>query len=96
VNRRRVYRLWRGEGLKAPQGQRKRRHLGRSANGCAHHRAERIRSDNGPEFIVGAVRRWLAQAGAEALYVQLGSPWENGYAESFRAPLADLRDELLN
>ena len=40
VNRKRVYRLWRTEGLKVPRRQRKRRYLGHSANGCAHHRAE--------------------------------------------------------
>ena len=54
---------------------------------------EHIRSDNGPEFIAGAIRSWLAQAGVEALYIEPGSPWENGYAESFHSRL---RDELLN
>jgi transposase InsO family protein len=51
-----------------------------------------IRSDNGPEFIAGAIRRWLDQVGVEALYVAPGSPWENGYAESFHSRL---RDEFL-
>jgi putative transposase len=51
-----------------------------------------IRSDNGPEFIAGAIRRWLNQVGVEALYVEPGSPWENGYAESFHSRL---RDEFL-
>ena len=44
-----------------------------------------IRSDNGPEFIAGAVRTWLSAAGIETLYVERGSPWENGYAESFNS-----------
>jgi putative transposase len=52
-----------------------------------------IRSDNGPEFIAGAIRSWLACSGIGALYIEPGSPWENGYAESFHARL---RDELLN
>jgi putative transposase len=51
-----------------------------------------IRSDNGPEFIATAIRRWLKQVGVEALYVEPGSPWENGYAESFHSRL---RDEFL-
>lgn len=52
-----------------------------------------IRSDNGPEFIPKTIRRWLCLAGVETLYVEPGSPWENGYAESFHSRL---RDELLN
>jgi transposase InsO family protein len=52
-----------------------------------------LRSDNGPEFIAAEVRRWLAQAKVDALYIEPGSPWENGYAESFHARL---RDELLD
>ena len=52
-----------------------------------------IRSDNGPEFIAKAIRRWLSLAGVETLYVAPGSPWENGYAESFHSRL---RDELTN
>lgn len=51
-----------------------------------------MRSDNGPEFTVAAIRRWLPQVGVEALYVSPGSPWENGYAESFHSRL---RDEFL-
>jgi len=51
-----------------------------------------IRSDNGPEFIAKAIRRWLSHAGVQTLYVEPGSPWENGYAESFHSRL---RDELL-
>jgi putative transposase len=44
-----------------------------------------IRSDNGSEFIAGAVREWLASAGIETLYIERGSPWENGYCESFNS-----------
>ncbi len=53
---------------------------------------QHIRSDNGPEFIAEAIRRWLDRAGVETLYIEPGSPWENGYAESFASRL---RDELL-
>ncbi len=52
-----------------------------------------IRSDNGPEFIAQAVRDWIAAVGAKTAYIEPGSPWENGYCESFNARL---RDELLN
>lgn len=155
VNRKRIYRLWRAEGLKVPQKQRKRRRLGSSKNGCVRRRAEHkdhvwawdfvhdrtregrslkwlaivdeytreclalevgrsmkadavidvlrelftvrgvpkhIRSDNGPEFIAQAVRQWLKRAEVELLYIEPGSPWENGYAESFNSRF---RDELL-
>jgi transposase InsO family protein len=51
-----------------------------------------IRSDNGPEFIAVAIQRWLAQVDVETLYIEPGSPWENGYAESFHSRL---RDEFL-
>jgi transposase InsO family protein len=51
-----------------------------------------IRSDNGPEFIAGAIREWLTEKGVKTLYIEPGSPWENGYAESFHSKL---RDELL-
>ena len=156
VNRKRVYRLWRREGLRVPQKQRKRRRLGSSASGCMRLRAEHkdhvwtwdfifdrttngralkwfsivdeytreclalevgrrmpsrevievlvdlwsmrgvpkhIRSDNGPEFIARAIRGYLERAEVQALYIEPGSPWENGYAESFQSRL---RDELLN
>ena len=156
VNRKRVYRLWRQEGLKVPQKQHKKRRLGHSGNSCVRRKAEHkdhvwtwdfihdrttdgrplkwlaimdeytreclalevdrsmtaervidvlaelfrirgvpkhIRSDNGPEFIAQAIRRWLGQAGVETLYIEPGSPWENGYAESF---FSRLRDELTN
>lgn len=156
VNRKRVYRLWKREGLKVPQRQCKKRRLGQSANGCVRRSAEskddvwawdfihdrdehgrplkwlslvdeytrecllleversmkavdvvelisevmlirgvpnHIRSDNGPEFIASAIRRYLGAAGVTTLYIEPGSPWENGYAESFHSRL---RDELLN
>ena len=156
VNRKRVYRLWRQEGLKVPQKQHKKRRLGQSANSCVRRKAKHkdhvwtwdflhdrttngralkwlsivdeytreclvlevdrsltaekvidvlldlfrirgvpkhIRSDNGPEFIAKAIRRWLGHAEVETLYVEPGSPWENGYAESFHSRL---RDELTN
>lgn len=51
-----------------------------------------IRSDNGPEFIATAIQKWLAQLNIETLYIEPGSPWENGYAESFHSRL---RDEFL-
>lgn len=54
---------------------------------------EHIRSDNGPEFTAKALRAWLAKVGARTLYIEPGSPWENGYCESFNGRL---RDELLN
>ncbi len=54
---------------------------------------EHIRSDNGPEFIAKAVRRWLNDLGVNTLFIEPGSPWENGYIESFNGKL---RDELLN
>lgn len=155
VNRKRVHRLWRLNGLKVPQRRRKKRALGQGSNGCAVRKAEHInhtwawdfihdrtangrslkwisvvdeytreclalevgrslkavdvieaisecmkrrgapkhiRSDNGPEFISKAIRRWLERAKVETLYVEPGSPWQNGYAESFHARL---RDELL-
>jgi len=156
VNRKRVYRLWRQEGLQVPKKQRKKRRLGAAAGGCVRRRAERkdhvwawdfvfdrtengraikwlslvdehtreclalevnrrmtsedaldvlrdlfvirgvptcIRSDNGPEFIARAIRQFLAAAGVETLYIEPGSPWQNGYAESFHSRL---RSELLD
>ncbi|XCA03187.1 IS3 family transposase [Sphingobium sp. SJ10-10] len=58
-----------------------------------HGPPEHIRSDNGPEFVAHAVREWLGRLGVTTLYIEPGSPWENGYIESFNARL---RDELLN
>ncbi len=52
-----------------------------------------LRSDNGPEFAARAVRDWLGRVGVETLFIEPGSPWENGYVESFNGRL---RDELLN
>jgi transposase InsO family protein len=54
---------------------------------------EYIRSDNGPEFVSKSIRRWLHTSGVRTLYIEPGSPWENGYIESFNGKL---RDELLN
>jgi len=54
---------------------------------------EHIRSDNGPEFTANAVRNWLGRVGVGTLFIEPGSPWENGYVESFNGKL---RDELLN
>jgi len=156
VNRKRIHRLWRREGLKVRLKAHKKRRLGSSDNGCARRRPERkdhvwawdfihdrtssggplkwlsvvdeftreclvlevarsitaedvmdqliqlfrergtpeyIRSDNGPEFIAQALREWLERASVGTLYVELGAPWENGYAEAFHGRL---RDELLN
>jgi transposase InsO family protein len=52
-----------------------------------------IRSDNGPEFVAKVVRSWLNRLGVGPLYIEPGSPWENGYVESLNGKL---RDELLN
>jgi transposase InsO family protein len=54
---------------------------------------EYIRSDNGAEFTAWAVRDWLERLGVQTAYIEPGSPWENGYIESFNGKL---RDELLN
>ena len=54
---------------------------------------EHIRSDNGPEFTAKAIRNWLNKVGVKTLFIEPGSPWENGYIESFNGKL---RDELLN
>ena len=57
--------------------------------GCAAY----IRSDNGPEFAAEAVRSWINAVGAKTAFIEPGSPWQNGYCESFNARF---RDELLN
>ena len=156
VNRKRVARIWREEGMQVPVKQHKKRRLGHSANGCARYPAEFpnhvwtydfvndqtedgrrlkilpvldeftrrdlalecdrsftsrdviatlehlvevygppvfLRSDNGPEFIAAAVRKWLLESGMATLFIAPGSPWENGYSESFNSRL---RDELLD
>jgi len=54
---------------------------------------EYLRSDNGPEFVAEFVREWLRRVGTKTLFIEPGSPWENGYIESFNGKL---RDELLN
>ena len=58
-----------------------------------HGSPEHVRSDNGPEFAAKAVRHWLGRLGVKTLFIEPGSPWENGYCESFNSKL---RDELLN
>ena len=156
VNRKRVERIWRREGLKVPQKQPKRGRLWLADGSCLRLRPERpnhvwsydfvedrthdgkkirmlnvideftreclairvsrklnatdvvdvlsdlfilrgvpghIRSDNGPEFIAKLVREWIVAVGARTAYIEPGSPWENGYCESFNSKL---RDELLN
>jgi putative transposase len=54
---------------------------------------EHLRSDNGPEFVARDLRKWLSATGAKTLYIEPGSPWENGYCESFNSKL---RNEFLN
>ena len=58
-----------------------------------HGTPDHIRSDNGPEFIAKALREWLTRVGVKTLFIEPGSPWENGYNESFNGKL---RDECLN
>jgi len=53
---------------------------------------DHLRSDNGPEFTAKAIRGWLNRLGVETLFIEPGSPWENGYIESFNGKL---RDELI-
>jgi putative transposase len=153
VNKKRVHRLWKEQGLRVPAKQRKRRRLpGHSENGCTRKRAaykdhvwsydfvmdrtddgrqlkmlvvvdehsreclsievqrsitaedvvrilaalfERrgepcfIRSDNGPEFIAQAVKRWLEVSGVRTLYIEPSSPWENAYSETFNSRFGD-------
>ena len=54
---------------------------------------DHIRSDNGPEFTADLVRVWLEALAVQTLFIEPGSPWENGYVESFNG---QLRDELLD
>jgi len=156
VNRKRVHRIWKEEGLQVAKKTRKRRRLGTKNNSCIRKKAEHmnhvwsydfimdetesgnrlkmltildeytrenlsidversitsrdvistleylfairgvpsyIRSDNGPEFVAKAVREWLSSISVETLYIEPGSPWENGYTESFHSRF---RYELLN
>ena len=58
----------------------------------AHGAPENVRSDNSPEFVARNVRAWLGRIGVKTLFIEPGSPWENGYCESFNSKL---RDELL-
>jgi len=58
-----------------------------------HGLPEHIRSDNGPEFIAKKLRHWLKQLEVKPIYIEKGSPWENGYCESFNGKM---RDQLLN
>jgi transposase InsO family protein len=96
VNDKRVERLWRREGLTI----RVKRKLNSTKvidaltdllilRGVPGY----IRSENGPEFIAEAVRGWIKAVGAKTAYIEPGSPWENGYCESFNGRM---RDELLN
>ena len=57
-----------------------------------HGPPDHFRSDNGPEFVAKNVRGWLSRIGVKTLFIEPGSPWENGYCESFNSKL---RDELL-
>jgi len=54
---------------------------------------EYLRSDNGPEFTAGLIRDWLKRVDVDTLFIEPGSPWENGYVESFNGKF---RDEFLN
>ena len=60
---------------------------------CQHGVPTHLRSDNGPEFTAKKMRKWLNELGAQTLFIEPGSPWENGYIESFNGKM---RDELLN
>ena len=60
---------------------------------CSRGVPEHIRPDNGPEFTSQRIRCWLSELGTRTLFIEPGSPWENGYIESFNGKL---RDELLN
>ena len=107
VNHKRVERIWRQEGLKVPERQPKRGRLWLNDGSCIrlrplyrghvlfvrHGPPEYLRSDNGPEFTAKLVRRRLGRVGVETLFIEPGSPWENGYNKSFNDKL---RDELLN
>jgi transposase InsO family protein len=60
---------------------------------CCKGKPEYIRSDNGAEFTAKPVKSWLGELEVAPLYIEQGSPWENGYVESFNGKM---RDELLN
>ena len=59
----------------------------------SHGIPDNIRSDNGPEFTADSIRKWLFRLGVNTAFIEPGSPWENGYIESFNGKF---RDELLN
>ncbi|TXN64011.1 transposase family protein, partial [Methylobacterium sp. WL18] len=65
---------------------------------CLHGIPEHIRCDNGPEMISKAPRKWVAKTGSQIQYIAPGSPWENGYCESFNGKLRDecLRQEIFD
>jgi transposase InsO family protein len=58
-----------------------------------HGAPEHLRSDNGSEFIAKIVQRWLKDNGIKTIYIEPGSPWQNGFVESFHGRF---RDECLN
>jgi putative transposase len=58
----------------------------------AHGAPENVRSDHGPEFVARNVRAWLGRIGVKMLFIEPGSPWENGYCEGIKSKL---RDELM-
>jgi putative transposase len=58
----------------------------------AHGEPENVRSDNSPEFVGRNLRAWLGRIGVKMLFIEPGSPWENGYCEGFKSKL---RDELM-
>ena len=108
VSHSRVWRIWRLEGLKVPRKQPKRSRLWLNDGSCIrskealevfaelmiqHGTPEHIRSDNGPEMVAKKLRAWLQRIGTQTACITPGSPWENGYCESFNGKL---RDELLN
>ena len=79
-----------------PGGQTDQQHRRAGNDGRRHARTRHprhIRSDNGPEMTAKIVRNWLAKVGSKTLYIEPGSPWENGYCQIFNGKL---RDELLN
>jgi len=109
VNHQRVERIWKQEGLTVPEKQPKRSRLWLNDGSCIRLRPQRKdhvwsydfvheRTRNGRPLKILTVideytREWLAKVGVKTLYITPGSPWENGYNESFHGTL---RDQLLN
>ena len=94
VNHKRVERLWRIEGLKVPQKQPQRRRLWLNDGSCVRRRPQHNNHVWSYDFVLAqTLRDWLARLEVQTLYIEPGSPWENGYIESFNGKL---RDELLN